>query len=295
MANNYPGLRIIVVDNGSTDNSVEVLRREFPAIELVALATNQGYSTGNNAGIRHALDAGATHVLLVNNDAVLAPEAIGDLVDGAERASALVAVPRIDRLGTSSLWSAGARRGGVLPLPRDLGERDLLSGEPTTIDFAVGCVLLIHRDVFEVIGLFDPRYFAYYEDLEFSARVHAAGFRMVCVPMAHAWHAVGLSTRSAPPHRTYLQMRSRTLWCRVQRTGLAAIAWWLTLVSRLIGTVAFSLRTGQRGYVSAAWRGLLDGMRIPVTGAAPRLGVEQSAITAPPNDSRRAQPPDAAH
>jgi GT2 family glycosyltransferase len=258
LASDYPNLSVVVVDNGSSDDSVGILRREWPDLPLVRLPDNLGYAGGNNAGIRQALESGAEYVLLVNNDAFLARDAIDKLVDATNNHVG-VAVPRIDVRSTGDLWNAGARRGRIVPLPRLVEERDLAAGQPLSLDFAVGCVLLVRRDVFESVGLLDQRYFAYYEDLDFSSRVRAAGFAIVAIPGARAWHEVGASTRHDTPRRTYLQLRSRTLWCLRQPFGLAGILWWLTLAGHAVRYASLGIRTGERRHAIETLRGLRDG------------------------------------
>ncbi len=278
LLSDYPRLSIVVVDNGSTDDSVAVIHAMFPTIDLIALAENRGYAGGNNAGIAWALERGADYVLLVNNDAVLATDAVTKLLLGAGN-SAEIATPRIDHASTNQLWHAGARLGRFNPLPRAVNENELGNGTSINVDFAVGCVLLVRRDVFEVVGLLDERYFVYYEDLDFSTRVRAAGFRIVAVPASRAWHEVGASTRDDSPHRTYLLMRYGAVWGSGQPWSIAGIAWRLSLVAHLIRAGLASLRARDGRIALGALRGLRDGLfsadsRIP---RIPRVNLVQKS------------------
>lgn len=259
-ASGYPDLKVIIVDNGSTDGSPERLRAWFPDVEILALGKNRGFAAGNNVGVRRALALGADWILLVNNDAVLAPDALQRLIDAASPGVGL-AMPRIDALPSGRLWNAGARLRGLNPLPRPLREADLAAGKPLRIDFAVGCVLLIRRDVVETIGLLDERYFMYYEDLDFCARARAAGFRIIVVPSARAGHYVGASLKKDSPRRTYLLARYRTLWTRSQAPGLGALAWWGTLVIAALRGIASAILDRDRASFDAVIQGLRDGLR----------------------------------
>jgi GT2 family glycosyltransferase len=260
LASDYPSLRVLLVDNGSTDGSLEILREAFPSLDVLALAQNRGFAAGTNAGIEWAVASGADAVLLVNNDAVVAPDMVSKLVAASSPLVGVV-MPRIDVWSTKQLWHAGARRRGMYPLPRPLLSRDLVHGEPATIDYAVGCVLLVRRVVLERVGRLDQRYFMYYEDLDFSDRVRAAGFRIAVVPYARAWHHVGSSLRNDEPHRIYLITRSRTVWCRARPPSVAAVAWWLSLAYHLGGDLLYTIRTRNGDVARAALTGLRDGWR----------------------------------
>jgi GT2 family glycosyltransferase len=191
---------VVCVDNGSSDGSVEAMRSEFPEVELIENGRNLGYAGGNNAGIRHALERGAAWVVLLNNDATIAPDAI----DGFERAAA--EHPRAGILSGKVLfqeppdrvWFAGQRFNATLGYsgrPRGYGRADgpaYSRVEPT--ERAAGALMAVSRAAIDATGLLDEELFAYVEDVDWSLRVRAAGLEVLFVPEARAWHAVGGST-----------------------------------------------------------------------------------------------------
>jgi GT2 family glycosyltransferase len=136
-----PGV-VVVVDNGSTDGSVEHLRARWPAVRVLALGNNAGVAAGNNAGIRAALDAGASAVLLLNNDAEMAPDVTERLESELEAAgpSAWAAAPKILYLSEPGhIWSAGGRFDWWRGLSRDRGTDEPDRGQydrPEDIDYA---------------------------------------------------------------------------------------------------------------------------------------------------------------
>lgn len=197
-----PGL-VLVVDNGSTDASVEHLRRRWPAVRVVALDRNLGVAAGNNAGIRAALDAGAGAVLLLNNDAAMRPTALAAL-DAALAAAgdgAWAAAPKIlYRSDPGRIWSAGGAFEWWRGISRDRGTDEPDRGQydqPSDIDYANTCCLLVRAEAFDRIGLMDEAYFMYYDDSDFSARIRSAGARIRYVPEALVLHDVQATARVA--------------------------------------------------------------------------------------------------
>lgn len=190
---------LYVVDNQSGDGTLEVLQKEGsgdPRIRLIRSPGNLGFSDGSNLGIRQALLDGCSHVMLLNNDTVLASDFLLEM----RRAAALhpIVVPKIYYHDGKTLWFAGGRisfwRGFTLI---HVGQDQLDEGQydsPGEIAAATGCCMLIAAAVFERIGLLDGRYFAYYEDLDFSLRARRASLPIWYEPRARLYHKVGSLT-----------------------------------------------------------------------------------------------------
>ena len=193
-----PDVPVFVPDNGSTDGSVEAIRSAFPAARVIENGSNLGYSGGNNAGIRAALDEGAEWVVLLNNDAVLEEGALDALRAAAARH------PRAGILAGKLVFDDGrvqwagqrvALLTGYSGRPRGYGRPDGAKYEgEIEVDRAVGALMAVSRAAIERVGLLDDDLFAYVEDVDWSLRVRAAGFACVLVPSARAVHAVSAST-----------------------------------------------------------------------------------------------------
>ncbi len=217
----YRPLDVIVIDNGSVDDSVAFLRARYPALTLIANGANLGFCEGNNIGIRAALAADADYVMLLNNDATLAPDAVTHLVAAGEADPAVGIVgPKTYVMSRANiLYSAGLSwfplRGYSVPTgfgEFDRGQYDR-SGERQAL---AGHAFMIKRRVLEAIGGLDPDYFAYYEELDFCLRARAAGFACRYVAEALCWHK-GHGSK-AGPLRAYLLHRNRLLFARKNAT-----------------------------------------------------------------------------
>jgi GT2 family glycosyltransferase len=190
---NYPHLTVIVVDNGSTDDSVVRLKSAYPDILLLKSERNLGFSGGNNVGIRHALDTGADYVWLLNNDARPAPDALAALVAKAVSDKSIGAVASIcfyaDAPSTVQAW-AGSRVNLWIGYGR-------LCTEPHGDDWfhsLNGTSMLVSSAAIGDVGLLDEGFFLYWEDTEFCLRLRKNGWRIASAPASRVLHKVNAST-----------------------------------------------------------------------------------------------------
>lgn len=230
----YPNYEVVVVDNASTDNTVEVIKTDFPELTLIENEKNLGYTGGNNRGVHYALQGGADYILLLNNDTEVAPDFLSLLVEVAE-ADPLVGIagPLIyyyDR--PEVIWSAGGtvnwQQGSTHMLGLDELDRGQFGSIPWLVDFITGCALLIKSPVVKQIGPLDDRFFAYYEDSEWGVRAAQAGFKSLLVPQAKIWHKISPTAREASPQVHYYMTRNRLLFLKLSRAGLTP--WLFTLL-----------------------------------------------------------------
>lgn len=208
----FTNYRIIVVDNGSTDDSPATIAARYPSIEQVSTGRNLGFAGGMNVGIRRALDRGAELVFLVNNDTILAPECIAELVAVIQVTAADIAAPAIlYAQPPDKVWSLGGRRRRFTLEIRQCHNDAMLrqAKQPFAVDFVTGCGMVIRRGCLEQVGLFDERFFMYYEDADFCLRAQQAGMSMCVVPEARMWHKVATSIGgSDSPGERYHMARS---------------------------------------------------------------------------------------
>lgn len=189
----YRNFEVVLVDNGSVDDSPVKLLENVPEIRLIRNATNLGFAGGCNVGIRDALHRGTDYLLLLNNDTIVAPDFLSQLVAAAESDEKVGAVsPKIlffdrpDRLN----YAGGEHRRWRL-FPKVFGLRQLDDGSYDKIrevSFLTGCAFLIKARAVRQIGVLEEVYFHFYEDIEWSLRVLKAGYKDLYVPSAVVWH-----------------------------------------------------------------------------------------------------------
>jgi len=192
----YPEFRIFLVDNASTDESVAIARSWSDRIpmELVRNEENLLFSRGNNVGIERAIAWGADYVFLLNNDTIMPPGLLNELIDFMERnPQAGICGPMIHFGDGEIIWGAGGVVSTWWGLVRHRGIRRKDTGQflvPAKVDYVSGAAMMVRREVFERIGMLDAAFPMYYEDTDFCFRARKAGFESWYVPTAPLVHMV---------------------------------------------------------------------------------------------------------
>lgn len=220
--------RTLVVDNGSTDDSLRVLEgwKETHALdmEIIAVPANLGYAAGNNVGIRRALaDETCRYVWLLNNDTLVDPGALDGLL------ACMRHHPQAGIVGSKLLDFEPPHRhqgmGGLVnrwfATTSHIGEGELDRGQYDHFpapDYIGGASCLIPRSCLEVAGMLPEEYFLYMEDVDYSYRVRGCGFRLVLAPESLVYHKQGAGSGTNKQHKSYqadtLGVRNRVRFAR---------------------------------------------------------------------------------
>ncbi len=245
----YEPCQVVVVDNGSTDDSVVRLRSLCRAVVLET-GKNLGFAGGNNVGIRYALEQGARYVWILNNDTVVARDALSALVRAAERDPDIGAVGAV-------IWAMDGSRvlahgGGCVDLRN--GRSWYVTDGKNDVAYITGASMLIRTDALHKVGLFDERFFLYWEDTDLSFRLRAAGWRLAVAADARVWHRESGTVGEA----TYLKGRyySRGLVLFLRKHTRTPV---VPAVRALRREIARAVRRRQWEVQRAVVRGWLEG------------------------------------
>jgi len=235
----YPVFRIVLVDNGSSDGSETTLREMFPGVTFIQTGANLGYAGGNNAGIRNALVEGADYIWLLNNDTVVAPDALNALVTQAEAdlSIGMVGSKILTYSRPTLLLYAGGRIDISTGETKHIGygcEVDGPFDRAGDTGYITGCSMLVTRRLIEDIGLMNETYFLYFEETEWCVKAQRAGYRLVYAPGSVVYHKESAAARRMGGAMIYYMVRNRLRF--IARN--AARAHWLR---RFVGDIRLLL------------------------------------------------------
>ncbi|MEF3280993.1 MAG: glycosyltransferase family 2 protein [Elusimicrobiota bacterium] len=216
----YDDFNVIIVDNASTDGSVEFIKAHFPQVQIIQLDNNYGFTGGNNAGIKKAMeDVNIKYVALLNNDAIVDKNWLKELVVVAESEEKIgICQPKILSLENPKIIDAvgmGIKRDGLV-YHIGWGEEDIGQYKNSFEIFGATAASVLYKiKMLKEIGLFDEDFFAYYEDVDISIRARIYGWKAVYVPEAVAYHkGAGTSKKNSP--FTFFYMARNYNYCIIK-------------------------------------------------------------------------------
>jgi len=211
--------RVIVADNGSTDDSLAVLEKEFPSVEVLRLDRNYGFAEGYNRAVE-AIDC--RYAVLLNSDAAVSPGWDTELFNYMEtHADVGACQPKLMSYNDPTSFEYAGAAGGYLDkngypycrgrifsvCEKDEGQYDNV----VDIHWASGAALMVRREVYLSCGGLDPKFFAHMEEIDLCWRIRLAGWRIVAVPTSTVYHLGGGSLPAENPKKTYLNFRNNLL------------------------------------------------------------------------------------
>lgn len=222
MANGEEDVEIIVADNGSTDNSLEVLAQEFPSVKTIVLDKNYGFAEGYNRAIAQV---DSQYVVLLNSDVEVTEGWLDPLLDYLDTHGAVAAVqPKIRSWQRKNYFEHAGAAGGYLShlyypycrgrilwhVEEDKGQYDTT----VNVDWTSGACMCVRTDVYKECGGLDAAFFAHMEEIDLCWRIRNHGWRLVCLPESVVYHLGGGSLRYDSPRKTYLNHRNNLLMIR---------------------------------------------------------------------------------
>jgi hypothetical protein len=193
----YSNANVIVIDNGSTDDSVVSIKEQYPETDIIEFPTNLGFAGGNNAGFESTANK-ADYTIFLNNDTIVDSNFVEPLINELETKSNIKqTAPKIyyaDKPET--IWFAGGIVNLWTGMIRHIGIRKKDSHDYSknrVIDYATGCCVCMRTEEFESIGMFDESFPIYAEDVDLSLRFKKRGGSIVFIPESRVWHKVSAS------------------------------------------------------------------------------------------------------
>ena len=213
------GIQVYVADNGSTDNSLSVLREQFPSVRVLELHRNYGFAEGYNMALRQVE---ARYAVLLNSDVEVVPGWLTPLYTYMESHPDVAACqPKIKDWKRKDRFEYAGAGGGFIdrygyPFCRGriFGEVETDTGQydrETEVFWVSGAAMFIRLADYREVGGLDGRFFAHMEEIDLCWRLKARGRRLVYVPSSVVWHVGGATLKKENPHKTYLNFRNNLL------------------------------------------------------------------------------------
>ncbi len=212
----YSPVELIMVDNASTDDSVDFVRRNYPMVKIIQNPENYMFARGNNEGIRVAR---GEIICLINNDVRIDPGFLSRIVDQFMKIPEMAACqPKVLDLNDPQRFEYAGAAGGFVDrygypfmrgrlfftLEEDLGQYDDLQ----EIFWSSGACFFIRRSVLDQVGLLDEDFHLHMEEIDLCWRMHLRGFRIFCIPDARVWHKGGGTMASTNPRKLFWNFRN---------------------------------------------------------------------------------------
>lgn len=196
---NYKNYEIIIVDNDSKDDSIKIVKENFPDVIIIETSENNGVAKGNNIGIREAIKRNCEYILLLNNDTEVDVDMLTQLLKKASE-NTMVTCKMYYYKPSNMIWCAGGKLNWSRGTTIHFGEGEIDNGQfddGKYIEYTPTCCLLIHKNIFQKVGLMDEKYFMYYDDTDFLVRCNNKGIKTWYEPNAKLWHKVSSSSGGA--------------------------------------------------------------------------------------------------
>ena len=233
----YKNHKVLVLDNYSTDGSIDAIGENFPHVQIVPLQDNFGYAGNNNVGIEMALKQGADWVFILNEDTIVDSDCISLLVANGESNMQIGMLgPMVYHYNEENVIQSAGGKMSKFWDGYHLGQNEIDQGQfvqPHNVDWISGCAIMVRQTLIENIGMIDEDFFYYWEETEWCLRVREAGWEIQHVPAAKIWHKGVQRNYSPKPIVTYYNTRNHLFMLSKHKAPIAA---WLYNWSRIFRT-----------------------------------------------------------
>lgn len=233
----YPNFEVLVVDNASKDNPKKAFEKAYEGVNVILSSSNLGFTGGNNLGIKNAK---GDYFFIVNNDTEVTPDLLDELIDPfSEDENIAMVSPKIkfyhnqniiQYAGFKLINPLTGQNGAVGSLEEDKGQHDV----PGYTNYAHGAAMLVSRKAVEEVGMLPDQFFIYYEELDWSAQMIKAGYKIFYQASATIYHKESITMGKESSIKAYYHTRNRILFMRRNYKGWQLATFYLFLITAII-------------------------------------------------------------
>ncbi len=285
-----PDYEVIVADNGSNDDSLDILSRQFPTVRRIVLDHNYGFAEGYNKAIEQ-IDS--EYVILLNSDVEVTPQWADILIRHMDTHPDIAAAqPKIRSVNRREYFEHAGAAGGfmdVLGYPycrgrilnhieQDWGQYDTV----TPVFWASGACMCVRTKIYKELGGLDSDFFAHMEEIDLCWRMNCRGYQLVCIPNSIVYHLGGGSLNYDSPNKTYLNFRNNLLM--IYKNGTTRQVWTILAIRWILDNVAALqfLISGRLSHARAVVRARIDFLRLlPAFYPKRQKNIEQTCVAYP--------------
>ena len=271
----YKNKTIFLVDNGSKDGSGDKIALEFPDINFIKNEINEGFTGANNKALKVILKQNFDYVLLLNNDTEVKPNFLSLLEARMDSDQNLAATQPLilDFPNKNTIWNGGGSFNSFFGLSKTryngLIYKPQLKIETFT-EWISGCCILVKIEVIKEVGLLDNRFFAYFEDVDWSIRMTKLGYKLGVVPKSIIYHQSSGSTKmnntsnegNLSPYAHYLNVRNHIYLIKKHTFFFNSFGCWIYQILKITSYSIYFILRGRFGKFKMVWRGVSDAIKI---------------------------------
>ena len=271
----YKNKTIFLVDNGSKDGSGDKIAFEFPDINFIKNEINEGFTGANNKALKVILKQNFDYVLLLNNDTEVKPNFLSLLEARMDSDQNLAATQPLilDFPNKNTIWNGGGSFNSFFGLSKTryngLIYKPQLKIETFT-EWISGCCILVKIEVIKEVGLLDNRFFAYFEDVDWSIRMTKLGYKLGVVPKSIIYHQSSGSTKmnntsnegNLSPYAHYLNVRNHIYLIKKHTFFFNSFGCWIYQILKITSYSIYFILRGRFGKFKMVWRGVSDAIKI---------------------------------
>jgi GT2 family glycosyltransferase len=261
--NDYQNFHVILLDYGSSDNTIQAVHAAYHKVQIVPLADNLGYAGNNNVGVRMALKQGAEWIFILNNDTVLDPFCLSRLVEAGDSDVRVGMVgPLVYHFDEPNIIQSAGGELGKYWRSIHLGMNEVDQGQFKTVravEWLSGCAILVRSTLVEQAGALDADYFLYWEETEWCIRVSRAGWKILHAPNAKLWHKGVKRNYDPRPYVTYYMTRNYLFTLTKHKAPFLIRLYAFGEILRTLLSWSIKPRwRNRRDHRYAMWRGVVD-------------------------------------